>query len=317
MAIVSPPRHWLDQVRRDPVPWLLDPGNPSVRWMMLRDVFHKPPAALAEAQQQIAAWPPVQTWLQHWLEPHFWGRRNNPYYGGAVGNFGVLYLFAQLGVPRIAQVEPVCENLLAMGLHNERGFSPNEGPASPWMCYTGMSLFLLRHFGYQDDPRFHLAWDVMLHSLLHRSERLSCPIAGGGCPAGWTKLLLALLALPEAERNAEEREAIVVLATRLLEHPYDFKGWDRDWLAWAFPRYYDSDLIELCHALVRTPLRDHPRFTAFLELLVESQTEEGVWHKRRNTPVLPLERIYHPSRWLTFEAVHTLMLQYGDPIYAA
>ncbi len=27
--------HWMDLVARDPVPWLLDPGNPSVRLQTL------------------------------------------------------------------------------------------------------------------------------------------------------------------------------------------------------------------------------------------------------------------------------------------
>ena len=284
---------------------------------MLRDVFHKSTEALAEAQQQIAAWPPVREWLSHWHRPHFWGRLNNPYYGGAVGNFGVLYLLAQLGLPRTPEIAETCENLLEVGQRGARGFSPDEGPASPWMCYTGMSLFLLRHFGYQSDLRFVTAWEVMLQAVLHQPERLSCPIAGGGCPAGWVKLLAALLSVPERVRSSEEKEAIEVLAGRLLEHTYDFRNWDRDWLEWTFPRYYDSDLMELCHLLAQTSRRDHPRFGEFVNLLVEAQTEEGVWHKRRNTPVLAVERIYHPSRWLTYEAIHTLMLLYGDPIYAA
>ena len=56
-------------------------------------------------------------------------------------------------------------------------------------------------------------------------------------------------------------------------------------------------------------------FAARLETL---QDEEGRWHKTRLAANdMQIERIFQPSRWLTFEAVHTLMLIYGGNTYAA
>ncbi len=67
---------------------------------------------------------------------HFWGRAESPYYGGPVGNFGTLYLLAQMGVPRYPEIEPVCENLLAIGRRRDGHYAP-QGGAAPGIAMPG------------------------------------------------------------------------------------------------------------------------------------------------------------------------------------
>lgn len=308
--------HWLDFIKRDPVPWLLDPANPSARYLTLRDIFKKSPVALHAEQQRIVQWPPIQEILQHWNRYHFWGRAYDPYYGSQVGNFGTLYLLAQLGMPRRPELASVCENLIETGRAEDERFTPGKTRASPWLCYTGMALRSLWHFGYGDDLRVRAARAALLQVILLRPELLDCPMVNGSCRSGLVKALDALLCLPLAQRTSADEEAIATLCEQLLNAPYDWAKQDAAWLRPTFPRYYDADLLELCHILAQTSYRTHPRFAGLVEHLLALQTDQGRWCKTKTTPALFVERILQPSRWLTFEAVHTLILCYGDTMYA-
>jgi len=308
---------WLDLLKRDPVPWLLDPENPSARLLTLRHLFKKSEADLSVEYARLLAWTPITTLREHWNRGHFWGREADPYFGGALGNFGTLYLLTQLGVPIFPEVAPVCENLLDRGRSDNGRFVPTGITGSPWLCYTDMALQVMQHFGYGNDLRARSARLALLQAILLRSEMLVCPIANGDCTHGLVKALAGLLSIPSEQREADESRAIAVLGELLINYPYDFGKQDSEWLQPTFPRYYRSDLIELCHVLVQTPYRASPRFQELLRRMVELQTAEGRWNKSRATPALTVERIHSPSRWLTFEAVHTLTLAYGDDIYAA
>ncbi len=307
---------WLNLLKRDSVPWLLDPENPSARFLTLRDIFKKPVATLAVEQQAIGTWAPVQEIVQHWNRYNFWGRNYAPYYGGPVGNFGTLYLFAQLGTPLFPELEPVCENLLDVGRFEDGRFIPEMHRAAPWLCYTGMALRLLYHFGYGADSRVISAHAALVYAILFRPELLGCPMLGGPCRSGLVKALDALLHVPPAQRTADNDAAIEALSEQLLAHAYDWGGQDADWLALSFPRYYDADVLELCHVLAQTPYRTQGRFEELVQRMLALQNAQGRWRKSRATPAFSVERIQHPSRWLTYEAVHTLTLTYGDTVYA-
>lgn len=317
----SPAMRWLDLVKRDPVPWMLDPVNPSARLLTLRHLFKKPETVLQDENARLLTWSPIVILREHWNRVNFWGREHDPYFGGALGNFGTLYLFMQLGMSRFPEVEPVCENLLDKGRNENGHFATGSVVISrggmPWLCYTGMALQIMWRFGYGNDLRARSALAALLHMVLLRPEMLDCPIANGACAHGLVKALAALVNMPTEQRSADEEAAIEVLAESLINYPFDFSGRDADWLQPTFPRYYRSDVVELCRVVAQTNFRGHPRFQGWLYLLLSLKTEEGRWNKARPTPALSEERLHHPSRWLTFEAVHALTLTYGDTVYAS
>ncbi len=307
---------WLDSLKRDPVPWLLDPANPSARLLTLRHLFKRPEADLHEENARLLAWSPIVMLREHWNRVNFWGREHDPYFGGALGNFGTLYLFTQMGMPRLPEVEPACENLLDQGRDEDGRFAAGSSSNASWLCYTGMALQIMWHFDYGNDLRTRSALAALLHTILLRPELLDCPIASGACAHGLVKALAALVSMPAEQRDADEEAAITVLGESLINHPFDFSGRDADWLQPTFPRYYRSDIVELCRVMAQTAFRTHPRFQGWLYLLLALQTDESRWNKARPTPALSEERLHHPSRWLTFEAVHALTLTYGDTVYA-
>ncbi|MBN1249406.1 MAG: hypothetical protein JXC32_17225 [Anaerolineae bacterium] len=308
---------WIDLIGRDPVPWLLDPGNPSARYLTLKHIFRKPAAALLEEQSRLLAWRPVAMLRRHWTPTSFWGRATTPYYGGAAGNFGTLYLLTQLGSPPFPEVEPTCESLLEHGRRPDGTFGPGDQAAAPWLSYTGMALQILTHFGYAGDPRTVQGWAMLAQAIADNPDTLGCPVADRGCRAAGVKALGALLHRGGDGPLNSDRVTINTVCHYLLDQPYDWQGRDADWLLARFPRYYDTDLLELGHMLAHTTYRDSSLCKTVIELMIRRQDGEGHWIKAKNTPVFPEERINQPSRWLTFEAVHTLMLTYGDTMYAA
>src|SRR3972149_7173714 len=68
---------WREQLRGDPIPWLLAPDNPPVRFFALRDLLDRPPydPELGEAQAMLMAYPPLQACLEaqypegYWVKP--------------------------------------------------------------------------------------------------------------------------------------------------------------------------------------------------------------------------------------------------------
>jgi len=274
---------WVDVIGRDPVPWLLDPGNPSARFLTLKHIFRKPAAALLEEQARILTWAPVLKLRRHWAATNFWGRATDPYYGGPMGNFGTLFLLTQLGTPRIPETDAVCEILLERGRMPDGSFAPGEKTAAPWLAYTGIALQILTHFGYEDDPRTQQAWDVLTQTVQKHPDTLGCTLAGRGCRAAAVKALGALLHRDGDRPLDSDAETIEILCTFLLSHSYEWDGRDIDWTLPRFPRYYDTDLVELTHMLAHTEHRNDPAcrqsepygFTGSFRALDQGQDHTG------------------------------------------
>ena len=196
---------WLDVIKRDPVPWLLDPANPSARYLALRDIFRRAPDALEADRQAILRWAPVQTLVEKVDPVSFWGREENPYYGGPLGNFGTLSSLAQIGAPRFPLAADVSEHLLRRGRRSDGRFAPpGLGPIT-WLCYTGMALHMLWDFGFGDDPRTDSAKRALVQMVLQNPGALVCSLSGNVCAWGVVKALAGLQAIPAAQRTAEDQ----------------------------------------------------------------------------------------------------------------
>ncbi|MGC9399035.1 MAG: hypothetical protein ACP5HM_07855 [Anaerolineae bacterium] len=308
---------WLDVVKRDPVPWLLDPVNPSARYLTLRDIFRRPPSALQAEQEAILRWAPIQALIRQTDSVSFWGRGENPYFGGPMSNFGTFSMLAQTGVPPFPLALKVGEHLLDKGRRPAGQFAPpGLGPVT-WLCYTGMALQALWHFGLGEDPRAQSAKAYLVEAVLQDAPTLVCGLSGNVCAWGLVKALGGLLGIPPAQRTADDQAAIEQLARRLLEHPFDFQGRNADWLQLRFPRYYEADILELCHVLSHSIAPQHPGFRSYLHRAIALQNPAGRWVKRHSVSgyAEDIEALHRPSRWLTWEAVHTLMLVYGGNTY--
>lgn len=301
-------RTWQDYLKADPLPWLLEPENPSARYLALRHLLDcdEQDSQASEARAAIPSWPPVQEILALMDPVDFWGRADKPFYGGAVGTHATLHLLAELGQPRTPQIEAACENLLDHGQHESGGFSYDGTPGRILLCHTGNGIRTLVHFGYRHDPRLARAIEYLV-ARSSAPDSLHCPYADGeACQWGAAKALGALAALPTADRHPDRARAVKALADGVLDHEFDFEGHDTRWLNFGFPLDYQSDLVELCDVLARLGYGPDPRFRRLLDIVLEAQTDEGRWIKKYGTRALQVEGRGQPSKWLTIRALRAI-----------
>lgn len=301
-------KEWQSDLPADPLPWLLERGNPSVRYLTLRHLLDSGEAEsqVTQAREAIPAWPPVREILALMDPLNFWGRADRPFYGGAVGTHATLHLLAELGLPRIPQLEAACGNLLAHGQHPSGGFTYDGTAGHTLLCYTGNAVRTLVAFGYRDDPRLQRALDYLV-TRSTAPDGLTCPyVDGGECQWGISKALAAFAALSAAGRTPDRMQAVQALADAVLDYEFDFKGHDARWLDFGFPLDYQSDLVELCDVLARLDYTLDPRFQRLFDLVLAAQTADGRWVKRYGTRALQVEERGKPSKWITIRVLRTL-----------
>ena len=139
----------------EPVPWLLDPENPSVRYWTLVDILGRSATdpEVQAARAAIARQPLVTELfaLQH-LEGHWGDDETKPF--TAQGAVTVLSLLHMLGVTPDERTTAGCNSFLNFCQHPSGGFSLTKKLGSGiFPCTTGESLPFLVYFGLQDDPR--------------------------------------------------------------------------------------------------------------------------------------------------------------------
>jgi len=164
----------MQNLNGDPLPWLLDPENPSVRYWTLVDILDRPandPEVL-DARAGIAGQTLVKELfaLQH---PNgYWGEETKPH--AAQGAVGVLTLLYMLGVPPDKRTAAGCDSFLKFCQHESGGFSMTRKIRSGiFPCTTGEHLPFLVYFGMGDDPRVQAAFAFLTEDM-STDDALDC-----------------------------------------------------------------------------------------------------------------------------------------------
>jgi len=159
---------WQDQLRGDSLNWLLEPDEPGVRYLALRDLLDRPAddAELLAAQQAAHVQGPIATILDamapegHWVEP---GPGYNPKYRSTVWSISLL---AQLGASAALdeRIDRACAYVLDHALAPGGQFSSSGPPSGTADCLQGNLCWALLELGY-DDARLIGAFDWMARSV--------------------------------------------------------------------------------------------------------------------------------------------------------
>lgn len=299
-------QNWLKRLKGDPLPWLLDPENPSVRYWTLVDLLDRP-ASEPEVQQTrlaIARQPLVQELfaLQH--PAGYWGDdETKPY--TAQGAVTVLSLLHLLGVTPDQRTAAGCDSLLRFCQHESGGFSLTKKQRSGiFPCTTGEHLPFLVYFGLGDDPRVRAAFTFLIEDM-STDDALDCGrYQHRECWWGAVAALNGLAVLPADMRSERSRRVVERLANTLLEAPYDFEGEHKRWLTFSVPRAWD--LLSALKALAVHGYTHDPHFGRLLELLLSRQDDHGRWVCGSVSRTWPLERRNQPSKWITLDALRVL-----------
>lgn len=300
--------NWPDALRGDPIPWLLEPENPSVRYWTLTGILDRPAddPEVVEARAAIAERPLVQELFARQHADGHWGDDEaKPH--TALGTLGVLSVLHMLGVEPDERTAAGCDSFLRFCQHESGGFSMTKTRRSGiFPCTTGAHLPFLVYFGLgpADDPRVRRAFAFVIEDM-STGDALDCGrYQHRDCLWGAIAALNGLAVLPVEMRSSQSEQVVQRLAGALLDADYDFEGEHRRWLTFGVPRSWD--LLSALRALAAHGYAHDPRCSPLLDRFLARQDEQGRWLCGSVSRTWPLEKRNRPSKWITLDALRLL-----------
>jgi hypothetical protein len=297
---------WQELLNDDPIPWLLEPENPSVRYWTLTDILSHPvdDSDVLETRAAISQQPLVQDlFAQQHPDGHWGDDRTKPH--TARGSLGVLSLLYMLGVEPDERTTAGCDSFLRFCQHESGGFSMLKTRRSGiFPCTTGAHFPMLVYFGLGDDPRMRRAFAFVIEDA-STADALDCGrYQHRDCLWGAIAALSGLAVLPADMRSPRSEQTVRRLADALLDADYDFEGEHKRWFTFGVPRAWD--LLSALRALAAHGYAPDPRFVPLLDLVLARQNERGQWLCGSVSRTWPLERRNRPSKWITLDALRLL-----------
>ncbi len=326
--------------------WLLEPDEPSVRYLTLKELLGRPDdPELTEAQRAAMEGGPVADILSHqnadggFLTPEMVKR-----YGLEVAVTGYqpkyknttwqLLFLAQLGAdPGDPRVKKLCEFVLdhnysrghgVMGIHIHwrSGLDFYTLP-----CFAANMAWSLSTLGYSRDRRVQdtLEWLLKYQRLddggfrtpdewPYRGKRDRC-FGSHTCFSGVTRVLNAVAAVPENERTAEmkafvSRAVDFVLLHRLYRRSHGSGVTIRkEYELFTFPLIHYDDVISVVDTLQRLGVRDKV-VDEGIAYIANKRGPDSRWKlgytMSRSAAYANFGQRGKPSKWITLRALKVL-----------
>ncbi len=315
---------WQDQLKGDPLSWLLEPDSPGVRYLALRDLLDRgeDDPELFVARKEAHTQGPIATILAEMNEAGYWvqpGPGYNPKYRSTVW---AVIMLAQLGASAAqdGRVALACDYLLDHTLTSGGQFTISGTLSGTVDCLQGNLCWALGELGF-DDPRLELAFEWMARSVTGEGvapaaeRQAAVRYYAGKCgpdfacgannklPCAWgaVKLMQAFSRLPAEGRTPLIERAVrqgvdFLFSTDPAGAAYPTGYSDKpsgNWWKFGFPVFYVADLLQVIEVLVRLGYGRDPRLANALSIVREKQDAQGRW---------PLEYSYTGKTWVDFGA---------------
>jgi hypothetical protein len=327
---------WQKYLNADPIKWLLEEDNPSVRYFTLRDLLRsrKIDTQMTLAKEKIMEKGIVPKILSKQKRGGYWEEAEHFYirnkYKGTVWQFIIL---AELGADgKDKRIIDSCEYLLDFsqdrqsGGFSYRGSRKNGGYHSGVLpCLTGNMIWSLITFGYLDDERIkkglrwlteHLRFDDGIEKSPEGwpYDRFEQCWGKHTCHMAVVKPLKAMAEIPPEKRTEDINNSIACCVEYLLKHHLYKRSHDLNrvaklkWLKLGFPSMWDTDVLEMLGILGKLDYKD-ARMQEAIDLVLSKQDENGRWpleHTYNGRFQVNIERKDKPSKWITLNALKAL-----------
>ena len=332
---------WKSSLKKDPIDWLLERDNPSVRFFALTELLEKPEndPEVKEAKNEIMNIGVVPKILAKQNSQGYWETPERYYTAKYKGTVWQLIILAELGADGMDErVKKACEFILENSQdHESGGFSVWHSKRTGGgrhngviPCLTGNMVWSLIQFGFLDDPRVERAinWitkyqrfddgDVQVPKGWPYDKFTSC-FSKHSCHMGVAKALKALAAIPVHKRSGDVKSTIEAGAEYWLIHHIYKRSHDLSrvskpsWLKFSFPHMYQTDALEILDILTTLGYRDE-RMQEAVDLVISKQDDNGRWSLERTFNgrfQTNIEQKGKPSKWITLNALKVLKRFYS------
>ena len=313
------------------VDWLLEPSQPSVRYLTLSRLLGKRESDPDVRKARSAI--PNDPWIQQILAKRdpggWWAHPRNKLEPRFTGTNWNMLALADLGATRaIPGVDASCE-LWMINSPLKGGGIGALGKGKGHHCYTANMARALLRMGYQDDPRVRktMEWLVL---TAHPKGGWTCRFSKEG-PAESRSLdawegLGAFAEFPRAQWTPAMETCVERTAEYYLERELHRQGDPYEpWYRFHWPTHYYYDLLVGLDCLTALGFGDDPRLAFALNLLREKRRPDGRWNldadqtdpdpesarwfadhpEKRPTP-LKFEKAGLPSKMITLRALTVL-----------
>lgn len=333
--------NWKSLLKADPIDWLLEKNNPSVRFFTLTNILEVPedaPEAI-EARKAIMESGIVTKILSKQNEAGYWGVPEDFYirskYKGTVWQ---LIILAELGADGAdSHIRNACEFILKNSQDRKSGGFAIRGSESGGgyhsaviPCLTGNMVWSLLRFGYWEDPRLQrgIDWITSYQRFDDAIQKApeGWPYTGKEqcwgkhtCHMGAVRALKALAEIPSDRRSARVNQTIEQGAEYLLNHHLYKRSHDltqaakQSWLKFGFPLIWKTDALDMLLLLTGLGYRDD-RMQAAIDLVVSKQDNQGGWNLEttfNGRMLIDIEQKGKPSKWVTLNAI-TVLKRVGE-----
>ena len=331
---------WQAALRADPLNWLLEPEDPAVRHLALRQLCDRQAddPDVVESRQAGMATDPIAAILAAQQTGGYWEKPGPGYATKYRGTVWQLIFLDQLGAdPDDQRIRRACEYVLAHSQAENGGFGASgavgdKAPPPSYVihCLTGNLLRALLGFGWGDDPRVARAIDWQARAIT--GNGVTRWYASGTCgpgfacaanerlPCAWgaIKAIGGLARLPAAARSLEVSRAINAGAEFLLSRDpavADYPaGWGNtrpsgSWFKLGFPSGYVADVLQNLEVLAELGYARDPRLANATEWLLARQDALGRWKNQyayNGKTWVDIDCQGRPSKWVTLRACRFL-----------
>jgi len=305
---------WKKVLKADPTDWLLEPEDPGVRYLALRDILDAGEKEIKAARRKAHREGPIARILENMAPEGYWVRPDPVYYPKFQGTVWSIMSLAQLGgsIEEDERIGTGCSYLLDHALAKGGQFVPRGKPTNIGLCLQGNMLTSLMDLGCKDS-RLDKAYEWTARRVTgeglprkinddglapaegvsgpfryvkfitdprfgcRTNEEMSCAWAG-------TQVLMAFSRLPIERRSGLIKRAIQAgLDFFFSGEPStaDFPGHrtgvpDKRWWQFTFPTF-GTDILRIAEALTALGYGGDPRLANTLDLVRGKQDENGRW----------------------------------------
>ena len=328
--------NWKSILHADPIPWLLEDNNPSVRYFTLIDILEKAEndPVVKEAKEEIMKKGMVPKILAKQKEEGCWEDSQKFYTAKYKGTVWQIIILAELAADgKGSRIKKACEFLLENSQDRKsNGFSiwvsaktGGGRPSGVIPCLTGNLVCSLIKLGYLQDVRVQkgINW-ITTYSRFDDGinerpkggpfDRFVACWGKHSCHMGVLKTIKALAEIPLNQRSKEVKNTIEEGAEYFLKHHIYKRSHDLSrvskpgWLRLGFPLMYQTDILEILGILTRLGYHDE-RMQEAIDRLISKQDNQGRWklestfNGRFQTNI---EQKGKPSKWITLNALKVL-----------